>query len=102
MSSRPPANKWKGEGAFHPPLESRGSLALFCKQMLRVFAAVTRQHRLSHLVRHMGKADQADFCHGDHLHLPWLHHSYQDLTLRTGRGPAGSQATHVPTDYVDA
>jgi hypothetical protein len=27
----------------------------------------------------VGKADQADFCHGDHLHLPWLHHSYQDV-----------------------
>ncbi len=25
-----------------------------------------------------------------------------ELTLRTGRGPAGSQATHVATHYVDA
>ena len=24
------------------------------------------------------------------------------LTLRTGRGPAGSQATHAPTSYVTA
>ena len=30
-SSRPPANKGNGEGAMHPPLESRGFLALFCK-----------------------------------------------------------------------
>ena len=31
MSSRPAAKKWHGEGAIHPPLESRGFLALFCK-----------------------------------------------------------------------
>ena len=34
MSSRTPAKKWKGEGAIHPPLESRGFLALFCNCLL--------------------------------------------------------------------
>jgi hypothetical protein len=27
----------------------------------------------------VGKTDQADFCHGDHLHPLWPHRSYQDV-----------------------